>query len=122
MEEKLFKNTLYSGLSSIATGAVGFFLLPIIISRVGVVEYGLVGITLFSMIIFMAIVRMISIIRSKGDVNDRMIAVALISGISAYIFFMATSNTLLDKYFWLAITLAQIHYSVCNKTKEEMAL
>lgn len=87
-----------------------------------IAEYGLVGITLFSLIIFMAIIRMITIIRRKGDRDDRMIAVALIAGISAYIFFMATSNTLLDKYFWLAITLAQIHYSICNKTKEEMAL
>ena len=74
------------------------------------------------LIIFMAIIRMITIIRWKRDRDDRMIAVALVAGISAYIFFMATSNTLLDKYFWLAITLAQIHYSICNKTKEEMAL
>lgn len=87
-----------------------------------IAEYGLIGITLFSLMIFMAILRMVTIIRRKRDRDDSMIAVALIAGISAYIFFMATSNTLLDKYFWLAITLAQIHYSVCNKTKEEMVL
>jgi O-antigen ligase len=84
-------------------------------------EYGLVGITLFGLIIFMSLKRMVAVMRKAEDKKDRMIAVALIAAISAYIFFMATSNTLLDKYFWLLITLAQIHYSICLKNLNEQA-
>lgn len=79
-------------------------------------EYGLVGITLFGLIIFMSLKRMVAVMRKAEDKKDRMIAVALIAAISAYIFFMATSNTLLDKYFWLLITMSQIHFSICETT------
>lgn len=82
-------------------------------------EYGLVGIILFGLIIFMSLKRMVTIMRKAEDRKDRMIAVTLIAAISAYIFFMATSNTLLDKYFWLLITFSQIHYSVCSSTPME---
>ncbi len=78
------------------------------------VEYGLVGITLFILIIFMAIKRMIEVRRYSSDQKDRIIAVTLISVISSYIPFMLTSNSILDKYFWLVITMSQIHYSNCE--------
>lgn len=79
-------------------------------------EYGSVGILLFSLIIFMSLKRMVTVMKKALDHRDRMIAVTLIAAISGYIFFMATSNTLLDKYFWLLITMAQIHFSIYEKT------
>ena len=78
-------------------------------------EYGLLGITFFSLTIFLTLKRMITIMRNGTDLKDHMIAITLIVAISAYILFMMTSNTLLDKYFWLLISLAQIHYSICRR-------
>jgi O-antigen ligase len=78
-------------------------------------EYGLLGITFFSLIIFLTLNRMVTIMRTVTDPKDHMIAITLIVAISAYILFMMTSNTLLDKYFWLLIALAQIHYSICRR-------
>lgn len=82
------------------------------------VEYGLAGITVFGAIIFMALKRMVTIMKDKRDRDDSLIAVILFAAISAYIFFMLTSNSLLDKYFWLLIAMAQIHYSICNKPEQ----
>jgi O-antigen ligase len=75
-------------------------------------EYGIVGLTLFTLILIMAIKRMIEVRRYGNDHKDRVIAVTLLSVIAAYLFFMLTSNSLLDKYFWLMITMSQIHYSI----------
>ena len=59
MKEKIVKNTLYSGISSIIMGIIGFFLLPFMIAKVGVVEYGLVGISnIFAMSGYISILEM----------------------------------------------------------------
>lgn len=44
MSKKIFKNIFHSGLTSLITGIIGFLMLPYMISKVGIVEYGLVGI------------------------------------------------------------------------------
>ena len=45
MKKKIIRNTIFSGLSSLTVGVIGFLLLPFMIHKVGVVEYGLVGIS-----------------------------------------------------------------------------
>lgn len=75
-------------------------------------EYGLAGISIFALLIFITMKRMMHIIRHGQDRNDRLMAVVFFSAIAGYLFFMSTSNSLLDKYFWLLIALGQIHYSL----------
>lgn len=59
MKDKIIKNTLYSGLSSVVVGLTGLFLLPFMIIKVGVVEYGLVGISsIFAMSGFISLLEM----------------------------------------------------------------
>lgn len=91
-------------------------------------EYGLAGISVFTLIIFMALKRMMLIIKHGHDRNDRLIAVVFFSAIAGYIFFMLTSNSLLDKYFWLLLAMGQIHYSLsvapeqtAGQTKQEIS-
>ena len=75
-------------------------------------EYGLVGFTIFVLIIFTAARRMITFMRGAIDRRDQMLAVTLLATIVGYVFFMLTSNSLLDMYFWLIIIFAQVFTSV----------
>jgi O-antigen ligase len=74
-------------------------------------EYGLIGFFFFFLTIYMAIRRTRIVMRNARDPKDRMLSVTLLATITAYTFFMLTSNSLLDKYFWLMIIFAQINYS-----------
>jgi len=50
VKKKIIKNSLYSAFSSLSSGIIYFFLLPFILSKIGAMEYGLVGISnIFSM-------------------------------------------------------------------------
>ena len=59
MKERIIRNTLYSGGSSAVVGVIGFLLLPFMVYRVGIVEYGLVGIgNIFAMSGYVSLLEM----------------------------------------------------------------
>jgi len=75
-------------------------------------EYGLVGVAVFGMAIWMALRRLRSAARAGAREDDRLLAGTLMGVIVAYCFFMCTSNSMLDSSFWLAIALGQAHYTI----------
>lgn len=59
VKKKIVLNTVYSGLSSLVTGLIGFLLIPFMITRVGVTEFGLVGISnIFAMSGYISLLEM----------------------------------------------------------------
>ena len=59
VKKKIVLNTVYSGLSSLVTGLIGFLLIPFMIARVGVTEFGLVGISnIFAMSGYISLLEM----------------------------------------------------------------
>ncbi len=58
-KEKLIRNTAYSGLTSGISGIVGFLIIPFIVAKVGLEEYGLIGIcNLFSVNGYVSLIEM----------------------------------------------------------------
>lgn len=59
MREKLVKNSIYNGLATFLTAVIGFFLIPFMIGKLGVVEFGLIGIAyIFSIGGYLSLVEM----------------------------------------------------------------
>lgn len=81
-------------------------------------EYGLVGFAVLSLLYVLTLKRLFTIIRNSGDKSMRYLALALMSTLAGYLFFLATSNTLLDKNIWMVIGLSQCLFTVYGSAEE----
>jgi hypothetical protein len=71
-------------------------------------ENGLVGLTVFLASMGMAMARAHSAARRSSDYRYQILGAALLGALSAYTFFMLTSNSLMDKFLWTLIAFSQI--------------
>lgn len=81
-------------------------------------EYGIIGFIAFFLIVFMAVKRLFYIIRNSSNQQDILLAASILACITSYCFFMLTSNTLIDHFFWLSIIMARIFYAIFRKEEQ----
>lgn len=83
------------------------------------VEYGLAGFTLMSLLYLLTMMRMLELARYLEDKRVRYLALSLLGILSGYLFFIFTSNNLFDKNLWMVIALSQCLYTlyVCDLKK-----
>lgn len=83
------------------------------------VEYGITGFALMSLLYLLTMMRMLELVRYLEDKRVRYLALSLLGILSGYLFFIFTSNNLFDKNLWMVIALAQCLYTlyVCDLKK-----
>ena len=73
-------------------------------------EYGLIGLTLFLAIFYLTAKIFFSLYKEMRISKYKLLNLTLLSAFAGYICFMITSNSLLDKHMWLLIGLSHALY------------
>lgn len=70
-------------------------------------EYGLVGSVFLGMLYFLTLKRLWTIVRSASGYRIKYLALSFMGILAGFLFFLSTSNSLLDKNLWMVISLSQ---------------